>query len=402
MSWTKNLEYSLSDFCTEVLVFLAKTIVYFRNNPILGACQKIRPEFRDEVVNTIARLRRSSQRIDKEADAIPSTQESYPAETMTVVKKEPKSIAPSDDIKLPCYMIPYGFNPQFLYREEEISKLRNAIEPGNCNDGSRTVAIYGLGGVGKTQLALHYANSSTRLYDIILWIPAGTRVTMVQALANFSESLGLSLVGDPEDDSQLAQAVKVWLNTTSHRFLLVFDNVDNVDFLLPIWPASDNGSIIITTRCPSVAFKWAANAIHIEPFAQEGTLQALTSLTGMIPAGQEESSSAESICHFLGGLPLAIAQVAEFIADRGCSYEEFLSLYRRSPSKVHIRGSLAGYDHNLSTVWDLSLAKLPESAHVLQSLLCFFDPDKVPERLLTIPEIQHNRDELEFLNDEFA
>lgn len=328
------------------------------------------------------------------------TGETHPIETMSVVRKD-SSINLGHGLKLPCQMIPHGLNPQFLCRPEEVSEVKKALEPHNGRDGLLVVAIYGLGGVGKTQLALYYANTSARFYDIILWVPAETQSKVMETLSLFAKKLGLSLGADTEDNNEVAQKLKDWLNTSGCRFLLIFDNVEKVDILLPLWPASENGSIIVTTRCPSAALKLATSTIRLESFPQEKSLVALASLTGMKPIDEKEYSAAESICRLLGGLPLAIAQIGGFITDRGYSYQEFLSLYRRSSAQIHARGDILGYDYNLSTVWDVSLQGLPQNAQVLQALLCFFHPVKVPERVLLNPEAGLNAEGFGFLTDEF-
>ena len=334
-------------------------------------------EFNSEFVKTITNLPNHSRRVDEEADMVRMTRETHSAETLSVVKSLKNSNL-DDGIKVPCQVIPHGLNPRFLCRSDEFSEVKTALDPQYSKGGLKVVAIHGLGVVGKTQLALHYANTSIHCYDVILWIPSETQIKMTQALSASAKKLGLPLGEDATDDYQAALKVKDWLNTAGYKFLLIFDNVDGIDILLQVWPASDTGSIIITTRSPSVALKRATKTIHLESFTQEKGPEALISLTGMKPSDGNEYSAAESICHLLGGLPLAISQISEFITDRGCSYEEFLSMYRRSAAKIHARGEApVGYDHNLSTVWELSLQKLPEDAKVLQYLLAFLTRTKL-------------------------
>lgn len=236
-----------------------------------------------------------------------------------------------------------------------------------------------------------------KTYDVIAWIPSETQVKMTQALSKLAKKLGLPKGDDSEDDYQASLKVKDWLNESGRSFLLIFDNVEQIDILLQVWPSSEKGSILITTRSPSVASKRATEVMHLECFSMEKALEALNSLTGL---DHKDSVAANDICQLLGGLPLAIVQMSEYIRDRGCSYEEFLLIYRKSASKIHAKGETPmEYNHTLSTVWDISLQNLPQDASTLQNFTAFFDPDKIGERLLTNPKVSHTDDRLEFLID---
>lgn len=398
---TKTLEDALSDMYTEIIIFCARSITFFRNNPNIGRSRNAWSEFNSEFLRTVANLRNHSRRVDEEADMIRLTREANAAETIKVMKGL-KDLKLGNEVNLPCHMIPYGLNPRFFSRLDEVALVKNVLDPLEGKDELRVMAIHGLGGVGKTQLALHYANTSLRAYDAIVWIPSETQIKMTQALSIFAKKLGLPRKDDTEDGMQASLKVRDWLNTSGRRFLLIFDNVDKIDILLQVWPASDKGSILITTRSPAVASKRATNIVHLQSFTAETGLEALYSLTNISPVTDSDSKAAQEICHLLGGLPLAIVQISEFIRDRGCSYEEFLPMYRTSAAKIHSRGETPiEYNHTLSTVWDLSLERLTPEARILQNLLVFFDADKIEERLLSNPKAGILDERLEFLGDEF-
>lgn len=398
---TKALEDSLSDMYTEIIIFCARAITFFRNNPNFRRSRSAWSEFNSEFLRTITNLRNQSRRVDEEADIIRMTREASTAETISVMKSL-RDIKVGDDIKLPCHMIPYGLNPRFFCRSEEMAKIKEALDPHEGEDKLRVMAIHGLGGVGKTQLALHYANTSLKLYEVIAWIPSETQIKITQAFSSLAKQLGLLKANDIEDDNQATLKVRDWLNTSSCRFFLIFDNVDKIDTLLQVWPASDKGSILITTRSPAVASKRATDIMHLDSFTAEIGLEVLYSLTGIQPLNDHDSTAAKNICYLLGGLPLALVQISEFIRDRGCSYAEFLSIYRSSAAKIHARGEAPiEYNHTLSTVWDLSIQKLPQNASVLQNLVVFFDPDRIQERLVTNTKAGLSDERLEFLLDDF-
>lgn len=314
------------------------------------------------------------------------------AETIEVMKNL-KDTKLEDEVKLPCHMIPYGLNPRFFSRDHEVDMVRKALDPVQEHEKPRVMSIHGLGGVGKSQIALRYANTSMKMYDVIAWIPSETQVKMTQALSKLAKKLGLPKGDESEDDYQASLKVKDWMNGSGRRFLLIFDNVEQIDILLQVWPSSEKGSILITTRSPSVASKRATEVMHLESFSTEKALEALNSLTGLDSNKDEEYAAANDICQLLGGLPLALVQMSEYIRDRGYSYEEFLRVYRKSASKIHAKVETPmEYNHTLSTVWEISLQNLPQDASTLQNFTAFFDPDKIEERLLTNPKVNHTDD----------
>src|SRR5271154_3018649 len=138
----------------------------------------------------------------------------------------------------------------------------------------------------------------------------------------------------------------------------------------------------------------------LEPFAAQRGPEALYALTGFEGANEEDTAAAEEICRLLGGLPLAIGQISDFIRDRGSSYTEFVALYQKSSTKIIARGEVPlEYNHTLSTVWELSLQSLPRDASTLQKLIAFFDPDIIEERFLTNPDAGLYGEKVEFLTD---
>lgn len=105
----------------------------------------------------------------------------------------------------------------------------------------------------------------------------------------------------------------------------------------------------------------------------------LQSLTGIEPTDDKDSCAADEICRLVGGLPLAMVQIGDFIRDRHYSYSDFLRVYEKSAEKVYSKSDRpVEYDHSVLTTWEISLQKLSAEATTLQNLLVFFDPDLIP------------------------
>lgn len=163
------------------------------------------------------------------------TREAKSAETLQVIQKL-NDVRLSDKKTLPCQMVPFGLTPRIFSRSEEVKLVRERLDPRENEMKLRVMAIYGLGGVGKTQLALHFANTSFSHYDVIAWIPSETQIKMTQALSVLAQKLGLLKEGENEDDSQASLKVRDWLNSSGRNFLLIFDNVERIEILLQVWP----------------------------------------------------------------------------------------------------------------------------------------------------------------------
>jgi len=397
---TETLEKALSDMYGEIIVFCAHAIAFLRNNPDVGRNRTIWSQFSNDFSEVISNVRKCSRRVDEAADMIRLSKEVHNSGTLAALQ-EMQGLRISDGAKLPCFMIPYGLNLRFFGRENELNTLGEFLDPKPERKSLRAAGIYGLGGVGKTQLALHYANTSMEIYDVIAWVPSETQIKLVQALSRFANKLGLTEDGS-EDDYQGVQKVRDWLNTSKKPFLLIFDNVENINILDQIWPASDKGSIIITTRSLSQASKRASNTLALQSFSTETGKAVLESLTSLKPADQDDEAAAQEVCQLLGGLPLAMVHISDFIRDRGYSYTEFLRIYKKSAEKIFAKSEKpVEYDDTVFTTWDISLQKLSEEATKLQNLLVFFDPDLIPERLITNTKAEIDDPSLEFLFDEF-
>ncbi|KAK7743150.1 hypothetical protein SLS53_004235 [Cytospora paraplurivora] len=397
---TDSLEAALFDTYSDVVVFCAQSIAFFRNNPNVGRNRGAWSMFSRDFATTIARVRGHARRVDEVADMIRLSRETRTAETVEVMQGMKKMKLAS--LNVPCYNIPYGLNLRFFGREDQVKILRGLLDPSENHNAMRVVAIHGLGGVGKTQLALHYANTSLKLYEAIIWIPAETPIKIIQTISAFAVKLGLVDKNTEVDDYQAVQKLRDWLNVTEANFLLIFDNVEESDVLEQIWPASTNASVIITTRSPSVASRRSTNLLHLECFSNTPGAEVLCLLSGRQPTNDADVAAAAEITQLLGGLPLAIIQVSAFIRDRNCLYTEFLTLFHKSAQKVFARSKVPGeYGYTVETAWNMSIERLSPNAKVLLNVLAFFDPDLIPERLILETKANIDDEQLEFLFDEF-
>lgn len=150
-----------------------------------------------------------------------------------------------------------------------------------------------------------------------------------------------------------------------------------------MWPTNGQGSILLTTRDASACNSPATAGFHVQPFDGSTGSEVLLHLIGADAKSPTNQEKAQEITQALGGLPLALNQIGGFIAQRKMPLQDFLPLYERNAAKIDSRKtSISGYEHTLSTVWEMSISKLSGDPCILLNLLSFFQPDAISETVL--------------------
>ncbi|KAB8235186.1 uncharacterized protein BDW43DRAFT_299123 [Aspergillus alliaceus] len=260
----------------------------------------------------------------------------YAALTAAAYTKFPLSVIPvsrSDSRlrkkakKARHWMVPLARNPRFVGRQDEISKLEELIA---MQDGPRKVAITGLGGVGKTQVALELAY---RIRDrdkacSIFWLPCISHGTIEQAYLNMAQTLGLQDV----KTTDIKEQIKIYLSSErAGKWLMVFDYADDVDMWLPagdaapileeLLPESEQGRILFTTRNRKLAVDLtSSNIIFEKSLVQNGLL--------------EDYITTVSLLEQLTFLPLAITKASAYINKNCLSLPTYLALLQEQESEV--------------------------------------------------------------------
>ena len=218
---TATLEDALLATYTDIIVFCAHLITSFRNNPKITKSRNAWSRLGNDFTQDIARLRDSSRLVDEEADMIrlSRARKTNTADTVDTIRS--LHISQEKEINLPSYMIPYGLNVRFFGRWLETDTLKRGLHPQDNAGRLKVIGIHGTGGVGKTQLALHYANTCKDIYDVVIWIPANTQTKITQALTRFAKKLNLrNAVEGGEDDHRIRNhylSLAFVGSKTSHR-----------------------------------------------------------------------------------------------------------------------------------------------------------------------------------------
>jgi tetratricopeptide (TPR) repeat protein len=267
-------------------------------------------------------------------------------------------------------------NPNFTGRTELLTGLREHLT-------SKATALlphtlHGLGGVGKTQLAVEYVYRYTSEYDLVWWVPSEQPPLIRQSLLALAPQLRLK-VGPGDDVQQTLNAINdaLRLGTPYRRWLLVFDNADRPEELGPFL-SNPSGHILITSRNRS----WENSAATVEVDVFERT-ESIELLTRRLP--KITQAEADELAERLGDLPLALEQAASWQSATAMPTSEYLALLEEHVGALLSESQPSDYPRPVAAAWGLAFDQLTEKAPAaLQMLeLCaFLGSEPISVRLL--------------------
>lgn len=261
-------------------------------------------------------------------------------------------------------------NPNFTGRDGLLERLREDL----CTDGAVVAvrSLHGMGGVGKTQLAIEYAHRFADDYEVVWWIPSEQPGLIPNHLARLGPALGV-----PETLEVAVIAEQVVARLRRSRWLLVFDNADEPDALRPYLPGP-TGHVLITTR--RTGFTSLGQVFDVDILSREESVVLLhRRIVGLT------DTQADDLADRLGDLPLALEQAGAYLETTGLPTAEYLALLTERAEDFLGAGKASGYEHTLATVWSLSLdriAGLPASVELLE-LCAYLAPEAIPLDLFT-------------------
>jgi serine/threonine protein kinase/tetratricopeptide (TPR) repeat protein len=291
-----------------------------------------------------------------------------------------------------CWNIPYHRNLFFTGREHILQRLVDAFSREHGKLWPCVQAICGLGGMGKTQVAIEYAYRFQTSYQAVLWAKADTTETLLAEFAGLADLLCLQQ--GEHDQQRDADAVKRWLETHT-GWLLILDNVDDLAVVNEFIPREGAGHILLTAR--SQATGTLAQRIELEKMEpDEGALfllrraKVLVQEASLADAPNADIIEAKDIVQIMDGLPLALDQAGAYIEETSCSLFDYLGRYRRQHSALlDLRGDSAStttHPEPVAATWLLSFENVehfnPLAAELLK-LCAFLDPDSMLEEILT-------------------
>ncbi|MFE3202065.1 tetratricopeptide repeat protein [Embleya sp. NPDC059237] len=263
----------------------------------------------------------------------------------------------------------------FVGRTGELDALETAF----TRTGEVVVhAVHGLGGVGKSALAAHWA--ATRDEQVRWWITADDTTKVDAGLAALARALHPGL-GTLPAELQTQRAL-AWL-AGHDDWLLVLDNVEDPTHIEPLLDrVAARGRILITTR-RATGWHHHATTIRLDVLEPDDALALFTRI--LTHQGPRESAGADAVCAELGHLALAVEQAAAYCAETGTGPRAYLDMLAAWPAEMFAATTAGGdSERTIARIWHLTLDRLTDTplAGELLRILAWYAPDNLPRALL--------------------
>jgi len=271
-------------------------------------------------------------------------------------------------------------NPHFTGREELLAELHEQLREVR-ETAVLPQALRGMGGVGKSQLAIEYVHRYSRVYNLVWWISAEQTAQILTALTDLAQRLKL----EASTEANVAvPAVREALSTGRtgyENWLLVFDNAENLEEVREYFPTGGAGKILVTSR--NQEWERVARTLEVDVFTRTESTQFIVRR-----APELSESDAGRLAEALGDLPLAVEQAAAWRAATGMPADEYLDLLdaKRVEKRIELLSAMSSPDYGLSVAaaWDLSFDRLEQTSPAAMQLLqvcSFFAPEPISRRL---------------------
>lgn len=375
---------ALFEVHTELLILFAGIYKPIRDDP--SRIAKTEKTFRDAISNIESRF---SDLERTEQLKVANLNNENHRNTLASQKKLISAEIPGMGAILPCFdTLPPPPN-RFFGRDDDLEKIHEILAP--STPGLRSIAIYGLGGVGKTQIALSYAyrHRSLKTFEAILWVNSETSLSLASSFTRIAIVLGIPKARSLTDAENRVLVLSE-LQKISSPWLLIFDNAEEPSLLQSFWPTTNHGSVLVTSRNHILALDPASGGLEIETFSEEqGADFLLSHFPPQHRSIKVEQEAALNFSQRLGGHALAINQMAALMIHKGLTISEFSVAYDKRTKHIHRerrQGQKSpGYPHYLDTVWKMSFDTLSEPKHAssfaMLGVLSLTAPDLIPQDL---------------------
>jgi tetratricopeptide (TPR) repeat protein len=276
----------------------------------------------------------------------------------------------------------------FKGREKALEELRAALVSAKSG-GVLVRALHGLGGVGKTRLAIEYAWAHEADYSALLFVRAENSAALNANLAGLAGAsvLDLSEKKEREDEAKIEAALR-WLGTNP-TWLMILDNVDDpeaVRAVTEVMPRLKGGHVIVTARAAN--FPASIRKLELDTLDEEPATQFLLQRTADDrQRAKGDQAQAHTLARELGGLALGLEQAGAQIATDHIGFARYLRLWNENREKALGWSDpiMTASERTLATTWVTSVARLSAESHRLLDRLAMLAPDPIPDSLLDAP-----------------
>lgn len=287
----------------------------------------------------------------------------------------------------------------FRGRDDALAAIAARLTPG----AAAAHVLRGLGGVGKTRLAIEHAWRHATDYDALLFATADSDAALQRNLAALCAGDCLNLPArQANDETERRDAAVVWLREHA-RWLLILDNVDSEDAARAVealLPRLAGGHVLITSRLANWSASVTVQALDV--LSQDAAAAYLLARTqAMRRVRADDAASARVLAEELGGLALALEQAAAYINQRRLELSAYLAQWRAQRDKIlaWVDTRPMQYPHSVAATWQTSLDQLGASARRLLQRLAWLATQPIPESLLATPVRGDTPDDADAFDD---
>jgi nucleoside phosphorylase/tetratricopeptide (TPR) repeat protein len=297
------------------------------------------------------------------------------------------------------FLVPFARNDLFVGRNDILERLRSLLFEKN----NRKVALFGLGGTGKTQIALELAYwvKETKPDYSVFWMPVLSMADFEGKCKMLVKAFGIQC--SEGDDAKEAMR-QHFSSKNAGKWFLIVDNADDMEILykathagggiLDFLPFSDDGRILFTTRSKQVAVVAARNDVVKLSHMRRGEASDLLKKFLIDQDELHDNENVAQLLDILTYLPLAIAQAAAYMNIYEVSIKEYIQLLQHEDGEYVIElleeGHYDGshYDSSqaaVATTWIVSFEQIRRSAPLaadLLSFMAFIEPKAIPRSIL--------------------
>ncbi|KAL8709211.1 MAG: hypothetical protein Q9225_007481, partial [Loekoesia sp. 1 TL-2023] len=287
------------------------------------------------------------------------------------------------------FEVPFDNNKNYVERSSITNQLEELLDLSNPTTASTSlrVVLYGLGGAGKTELAVRFAERHRKRYKAIFWVYGADASRLKEGFERIGQTIDRDDRGPHRD---LVLDAQTWF-AKNRGWLLIIDNVDDQDVLDALrWhylKGGMDGHVIVTSRNPSTSVYW--NGIEVADMNHSEGTTLMTNIMGQRDGGEDTVLS--KLLGDLGHLPLAIDQASSYIAATGMSIQEYHRWFEIEKARLleEVPSTYYKYDsrQTVMTTWEISFQRIQQShpaASKLLLMMSFFSHDDVPITMLQL------------------
>ncbi len=262
-------------------------------------------------------------------------------------------------------------NPFFTGRVNLLEEIHRRLgAPAVDGAAVGVVPVQGMGGIGKTQIAVEYAHRYANYYQLIWWVNADSPTLTMTGLLDLAGALALPIDGPPATVIR-----RLWAALAQREdWLLIYDNVDDPATVADLRPPA-SGRLLVTSRSPTIG-RLASELITVVEFDRAESVSLLRRRRPVLSAEE-----ADRLAAALGDLPLAVEQAGCFLADTGLDVDDYLDLLATQPAAAGLADPTLDRHPGLAAIVATSMGRMKElnpSAAALLEQMAFLAPEPLP------------------------